>query len=104
MEGSLCFGFGVRRNCLRAIFISYRRTDASGEAGRLSDDLTARFSEQCVFMDVSAIEPGRDFRKTIDESVSGCSVLLAVIGPGWLDAKDNSGNRRLDDESDFVRL
>jgi hypothetical protein len=92
------------RNCVRAIFISYRRTDAPGEAGRLSDDLMAHFGAQSVFMDVSGIEPGRDFRTTIDESVSGCSVLLAVIGPDWLDANDKSGNRRLDDQSDFVRI
>ncbi len=31
-------------------------------------------------------------------------MLLAVIGPNWLDAKDEDGNRRLDSESDFVRI
>jgi hypothetical protein len=55
-------------------------------------------------MDVSAIEPGRDFRKAIDHSVKTCSVLLAIIGQDWLDSKDVQGRRRLDDENDFVRL
>jgi TonB family protein len=55
-------------------------------------------------MDVAGIEAGRDFRKVIDESVATCGVLLALIGPGWLDEKNEKGERRLDDPSDFVRV
>ena len=57
-----------------------------------------------VFMDVSAIEAGRDFRKAIEEGVVQCGVLLVLMGPEWLHAKDKSGVRRLDDPSDFVRI
>jgi hypothetical protein len=89
---------------LRTIFISYRRDDSEGEAGRLSGDLAQTFQEESVFMDVNAIQPGRDFRKAIDESIHKCSVLLAVLGRDWLELKDASGQRRLDDETDFVRL
>ncbi len=55
-------------------------------------------------MDVNAIQPGRDFRKAIDDSIHECSVLLAIVGRDWLESKDASGSRRLDDETDFVRL
>jgi len=55
-------------------------------------------------MDVAAIEPGRDFRKAIDQSVSTCSVLLAIVGLEWLETKDAQGRRRLDDSDDFVRI
>ena len=55
-------------------------------------------------MDVAAIEPGRDFRKAIDQSVATCSVLLAVIGQEWVELKDSDGRRRLDDVNDFVRI
>jgi beta-lactam-binding protein with PASTA domain len=89
---------------VRSIFISYRRDDAEGEAGRLFDDLVVEFGEQSVFMDVSTIEAGRDFRKVIDESVSTCGVLLALIGITWIDTKNETGQRRLDDPADFVRL
>ena len=89
---------------MRAIFISYRRNDSEGEAGRLLDDLVEHFGEDSVFMDVTAIEAGRDFRKAIDESVATCGVLLAVIGTNWVDAKTDAGLRRLDDPADFVRL
>jgi hypothetical protein len=87
-----------------AIFISYRRSDAEGQAGRLFKDLQERFGADAVFMDVVDIEPGRDFRRVIDQQVSSCGVLLAMIGPRWLDAVDDKGQRRLDDPGDFVRL
>jgi hypothetical protein len=89
---------------MRAIFISYRRDDAEGQAGRLFHDLTRQFGDDAVFMDVAAIEPGRDFRRAIDEHVTSCGVLLALIGKNWLTATNESGARRLDDPMDFVRL
>ena len=89
---------------VRAIFISYRRDDTEGQSGRLYDDLARRFGDGAVFMDVAGIEVGLDFRKVIDENVASCGVLLAVIGPTWLDAKDETGVRRLDNPMDFVRL
>jgi hypothetical protein len=89
---------------MRAIFISYRREDAEGQAGRLYDDLASHFGEDTVFMDVAGIAPGRDFRRVIDEHVATCGVLLAMIGKSWIDAKDETGRRRLEDPMDFVRL
>jgi hypothetical protein len=89
---------------MRAIFISYRREDAEGQAGRLFDDLVRHFGEDSVFMDVAGIEPGRDFRRVIDEHVASCGMLLAMIGKTWIDATDESGRRRLEDPMDFVRL
>ncbi|MES2098978.1 MAG: CzcE family metal-binding protein [Pseudomonadota bacterium] len=89
---------------MRAIFISYRRDDTEGHAGRLFEDLRDRFGKNAVFMDVTGIEPGRDFRRVIEQQVASCGVLLALIGKNWLSAADASGKRRLDDAADFVRL
>jgi TIR domain len=89
---------------VHAIFVSYRRNDSEGEAGRLYDDLVEMFGDRSVFMDVADITVGRDFRKAIDENVAKCGALLALIGPGWVDAKNDSGGRRLDDPADFVRI
>ena len=89
---------------MRAIFISYRREDSEGHAGRLFESLADHFGKDAVFMDVAAIEPGRDFRRAIDAQIASCGVLLAVIGKDWLDAKSEAGARRLDDPTDFVRL
>src|SRR3984957_517102 len=88
---------------VRAIFVSYRRNDSQGEAGRLFDDLVTHFGEQKVFMDVAGIEEGRDFSKAIEESVANCDVLLVIMGPSWLTATNEEGIRRLDDPADFVR-
>lgn len=55
-------------------------------------------------MDVTAIQPGRDFRKAIDQSLAACRVLLALIGQDWLESKHAPGHRRLDDPNDFVRM
>src|SRR5271163_1026261 len=88
----------------RAIFISYRRDDSEGEAGRLFDDLVRAYGDDTVFMDVAGIQPGLDFRKAIDANVSSCGVLLAMIGSTWATVTDASGNRRLDNANDFVRL
>lgn len=86
------------------IFISYRRQDSAGYAGRLFDRLSNRFGQSSIFMDIDAIELGVDFVQKIREAVSSCDVLLAVIGPSWLSATNASGRRRLSDPNDFVRV
>ena len=86
------------------IFISYRRDDAQGEAGRLSDSLGDVFGESSIFLDVEGIQPGHDFRQVLEARIATCTVLLALIGPDWLQSIDASGRRRLDDPHDFVRL
>ena len=86
------------------IFISYRREESAGHAGRIYDRLRERFGRDRAFMDVSAIEPGVDFVEAIDHAVSSCAVLLVVIGRKWQECTDATGRRRLDDPNDFIRL
>ncbi|MGH8772477.1 MAG: TIR domain-containing protein, partial [Burkholderiales bacterium] len=54
---------------MSGIFISYRREDAAGHAGRLFDRLSEHFGRDRVFMDVSGIEPGVDFVEAIETAV-----------------------------------
>ena len=86
------------------VFISYRRDDSAGYAGRVRDRLERELGPNLLFMDVDAIPLGTYFSKVLREEVAKCGVLLAVIGPNWLDARDEHGNRRLDDPNDFVRI
>jgi TIR domain len=86
------------------VFISYRRADSAGYSGRVMDRLDRELGRDLVFMDVDAIPLGTNFSKFLHEEVAKCSVLLAVIGPNWLDARDEHGNRRLDNPNDFVRI
>ena len=85
------------------IFISYRRDDSAGHAGRLFDRLKDRLGAEHVFMDVTDLRPGQDFAVELEQAVAKANCLLAVIGPRWLDAVDASGRRRIDDPDDFVR-
>ncbi|MBX3611437.1 MAG: toll/interleukin-1 receptor domain-containing protein [Hydrogenophaga sp.] len=86
------------------IFISYRRDDASGFAGRLYDRLASHFGAGRVFMDVEGIELGADFVQSIEAAVAACRVLIVVIGDEWLNTRDAAGRRRLEDPHDFIRL
>lgn len=83
------------------IFVSYRRDDSSGHAGRLSDRLVEHFGRDRIFVDIDTIEPGEDFVTVIENAVGSCEILIAVIGRNWLSA---SGSGRLDNRNDFVRL
>jgi class 3 adenylate cyclase len=86
------------------IFLSYRRGDSSGHTGRLYDWLTARFGRENVFQDLEAILPGDDFAERIAAGIRRCDVLVAVIGPAWVSATDQTGARRLDNPNDLVAL
>lgn len=86
------------------IFISYRRDDSAGYAGRLYDRLVSHFGVDRVFMDVEGIEPGTDFVDAIERAIASCRVLIVLIGDEWLSATDTGGRRRLDDPNDFIRL
>lgn len=86
------------------IFISYRRDDTGGYAGRMYDRLAAHFGPDHLFIDVDTLEPGEDFVQAIEERVGSCDALIAVIGNKWLISTDENGRRRLDDPNDFVRL
>ena len=83
---------------------SYRRDDSAGYSGRVHDRLQREFGGNLLFMDVNSIPLGVNFSKVLIEEVAKCNVLLAVIGPGWLEAHDEKGHRRLDNPDDFVRI
>jgi hypothetical protein len=85
------------------VFVSYRRSDVGGHAGRLSDALVDRLGRDKVFQDVSAIAAGRDFTVEIDAALASSDAVLAVIGPGWLSAATPEGRLRLFEPDDFVR-
>jgi hypothetical protein len=86
------------------VFISYRRGDAAGHAGRLADGLTTYYGRDHVFMDLDSIGPGVDFVARIEQAVGACNAALVLIGDGWVSAADAEGTRRLDDPADFVRV
>ena len=85
------------------VFISYRRSDTGGRAGRLRDVLANRFGDDHVFHDVTTLAPGTDFDEQITATIARCDAVLVVIGNRWLDETDATGRRRLDLTDDLVR-
>ncbi len=86
------------------VFLSYRRGDVGGYAGRLADALHQRLGPKSVFQDVAAIAPGEDYTAVIDRAIDESDAVLAVIGPGWLTASTSRGAPRLFEADDYVRL
>ncbi|PKO35353.1 MAG: hypothetical protein CVU34_03355 [Betaproteobacteria bacterium HGW-Betaproteobacteria-7] len=89
---------------MKGIFISYRRQDSQSAAGRLADHLREHLRSVRIFRDVETIEPGVDFVEAIDRALRSCGILLAIIGPRWLNVTNAAGRRRLEDPDDFIRL
>jgi hypothetical protein len=87
----------------QGIFLSYRRGDALPYARLLKSELTGRFPDARVFMDLDSIEPGSDFAEVIEQALGLCVVLVALIGRQWATLSDEEGNRRLDNPDDLVR-
>lgn len=85
------------------IFVSYRRDETSGHAGRLIDRLNGHFGRERVFFDLQTIRPGMDRVKALESALSECSVLIAVIGKAWAEGLDRKGRRRIDSPEDSLR-
>lgn len=82
------------------LFISYRRDDDPSAAARVRDGLVSKFGKSSVFMDVDNLLAGQRFDDELEKALLQCDVLLAIMGPRWMDilrARSSS------DERDFVR-
>ncbi len=82
------------------IFISYRRDDVAGDARGLRDGLAAKFGQRNVFMDIDNLLPGQRFDRKLAEALSACDILIAVIGPRWMELL---GAKTARGEPDYVR-
>lgn len=86
------------------IFLSYRRDDSAGDTRSLFNCLERHFSSDQLVMDVDTIPLAEDYEQFLSEAVGKCDALIAVIGTDWLSAKNEQGQRRLDEPDDLVRI
>ncbi|MGP4019268.1 toll/interleukin-1 receptor domain-containing protein [Saccharopolyspora sp. 5N708] len=86
------------------IFINYRTGDCEQAAVTIEHDLSRRFGRERVFRASKSIRPGDNFRDGLSAASSGSRVLLALIGPNWLTARDHNGNLALANENDWTRV
>jgi hypothetical protein len=85
------------------IFVVYRREDNAGFAYSIYTRLERSFGRDKLFMDIDLV-PGERFDRVLSEAIANCQVVLAIIGPDWLNAQDRHGRRRIDQPNDWVRL
>jgi hypothetical protein len=71
-------------------------------AGRICDQLKARFGNDSVYMDIDSIPPGIDFRDHIYAALDQADVLLVIVGPKWLGTR-RGGRHRITEDHDLVR-
>lgn len=67
----------------RQIFINYRRSDSSGYALALYNELLKWYDKRDIFKDFHNIEPGEDFELAIDGALDRCNVLIVIIADKW---------------------
>jgi hypothetical protein len=82
------------------IFINCRRDDERVVAARLRDRLAQTLGDANVFMDVDNVLAGRRFDKELEKALAQTNVLLAVIGPRWMELLSE---RQASGERDYVR-
>ncbi|MCP5271007.1 MAG: toll/interleukin-1 receptor domain-containing protein [Burkholderiaceae bacterium] len=87
------------------VFLSYRRDDVAGYAGRLEDALEQRLGQGTAFRDLDDIAPGADFVREIRAQLAQARAVVVLIGPRWAgDGAGADGGRRIDDPADFVHI
>jgi len=99
---------GVIKMAELSIFISYRRDDDALRAALLDRIVSGAFNEPSkplkvrIFRDTSQ-RLGVTWPKEVQEQCSSADVVLVVIGPKWLEARDQFSRRRIDQPDDWVR-
>ncbi|MEV0534654.1 toll/interleukin-1 receptor domain-containing protein [Kitasatospora sp. NPDC050463] len=85
------------------IFVNYRTSDEDTGATLIERELSRRFGSERVFRASKSIKVGRRFPQELLTAVRRSSVLIAVIGDRWADARTADGRRALDDPEDWTR-
>jgi hypothetical protein len=90
------------RKASSRIFINYRRGDAAGFAGRLSDALGRYFGDDRVFRDIDGIAGGANFEDVLKRTAQSADAMIVLIGRDWATLTNKSGQRRLHEPDDWV--
>jgi hypothetical protein len=87
---------------MSGVFVSYRRDDSQGFAGRLTDDLADVLGPDRVFRDIE-IPVGSDFSDVLHRAIAASDALLVVIGRHWAAQGERGHGARLFEPTDWVR-
>ena len=85
------------------IFINYRRSDTGWTARSVSECLAEEFTSERLFIDVD-LSGGVDFVDALEKQLAECDVMVSLIGPSWMNARDEAGTWRIDEPRDWERI
>ena len=85
------------------VFISYRTSDGADKATALARDLDALFGQEQIFLDKDDLPAGSRWRDEIARALHDAPILLVLVTPNYLGARDDDGKRCIDREDDPVR-
>jgi hypothetical protein len=85
------------------VFISYRSSDGADKATALARDLDALFGQDQIFLDKDDLPAGSRWRDVIANTLHASPILLVLITPNYLAARDSAGNRCIERTDDPVR-
>ncbi|WP_232734039.1 TIR domain-containing protein [Kitasatospora sp. CB02891] len=85
------------------MFVNYRTGDGDAVAALLEHELSDRFGSDQVFRASKSIPAGSRYPRELITAARRCHVLLAVIGRGWFDPRENGDRPAIEDPSDWTR-
>jgi pterin-4a-carbinolamine dehydratase len=85
------------------VFVSYRRDSDLLRASLVASQISHALPEVKVFRDIR-MRLGEKWPVALNDALQAADVVLVLIGPGWLGAKDQFERRRIDQPDDWVRL
>lgn len=91
---------------MHELFLNYRTQGGGKEAAYICDThFSARFGTESIFRAQKSIDLGAGYDDALITGVRRSRVLLALIGPKWLEAADRKrpGRRALENPEDWVR-
>jgi hypothetical protein len=84
-------------------FINYRTGDEENVPALLEHELSRRFETGVFFRASKSIPAGNDYEQALVTAVRRSTAVLAVIGPRWLEVRDEQQRRKIDNRSDWTR-
>lgn len=86
---------------IQKIFISYRQSDNRAFVVRIRDWLVNKYGRDNVFMDFDTLPPFVNFEDYIKQRIAASDIVLAIIGPNWLQA---FADKASEDEKDYMLI
>jgi hypothetical protein len=85
------------------VFISYRSSDGADKATALARDLDALFGQDQIFLDKDDLPAGSRWRDVIANALHASPILLVLVTPNYLSARESDGSRCIERADDPVR-